>query len=126
VKEAEVSKSEEVNARRSRRNGRAYIVVHEGRAEEEDGVVVGELGPVEVGAVMVHMGAVIHLVVLGDIPNALDPVPRLLGPLGIRLVSGIAGQTGAEVEEAAVGDGWSPSANSVSVLFPTQTNSLFL
>lgn len=72
------------------------------------GGVVGVGRLVNVGAVVLDVAPVVdvpRLVV--DVVDAPDPVPRLLGALGVGVVLGVAGEAGAEVEEASVGDGWS-------------------
>jgi hypothetical protein len=52
------------------------------------------------------MGAVIHGVRLGvDEANVEEPVPRLFGPVAVRLVARVSREACANVEEAAVGDG---------------------
>lgn len=56
--------------------------------------------------------------------DLLGPIPRLLRPVGVRLVPGVAGKSGAETEEEAIGDtytGQYPNYNP-----DTWQNSLFL
>ena len=83
-----------------------YIVVHVGGAQQIDGVVVRELGAVDVGAVVLDVAAVVDGVLGVHEADAHDPVPRLLGPVGVRLVARVAREARAEVEEAAVCDAW--------------------
>ena len=78
-----------------------YVVVHVGGAEGKDAKVVGELSTVDIGAVLFDMGAVVDVVIVVHEPNTPHPVPRLLGPVGVRLVAGVARQSCAEVEETA-------------------------
>jgi hypothetical protein len=84
--------------------GKTHVVVHVGRAQQEDAVVVRELGAVDVGAVFLDMAAVVDVVVVVDELDAHHPVPCVVGPLGICLVAGITRESGAEVEEDAVCD----------------------
>lgn len=89
----------------------SYIVVHVCCAEGKHSVVVRKLLLVDDGAVVGDMGTIVDRVCLGVyVFNTLDPVPRLLGPvgspLGIRFVVGISGQSGSQIEETAVGDGY--------------------
>jgi hypothetical protein len=70
--------------------------------EQEDAVVVGELGLVDVGAVSTDVSAIVDVVISVHEPNASNPVPGLFGPVGVGLVIGIASQPCTEVEEASV------------------------
>lgn len=81
-----------------------YKVVHVGGAQEEDGVVVRELGFVDIGTVMLDVAAVVNVVFRVNEANVRHPVPRLVGPVCVRRVLGVARETGTNVEEAAVGD----------------------
>lgn len=71
---------------------------------EEDAGVVGPLRAVELGAVDGRVGAVVEVVLGVDQAEVLDPVPRLLGLLGVRLVPRVPGQARRDVEEAALGN----------------------
>lgn len=51
------------------------------------------------------MRAVVDVVVVVDEPDAPHPLPRLLGPVRVRLVVEVAGESRPQVEEAAVRDG---------------------
>jgi hypothetical protein len=62
---------------------RAYIVVHVGSALEVDGIIVRELGAVDVGAVGLDVSAVVDVVVVVHQFDPLYPVPCLLGPFGV-------------------------------------------
>lgn len=66
---------------------------------------IGELLLVDIGAVVLDVSAVEDVVVLVDIAHAHAPVVRLLRPLRIRVVAGVAGKPRAQVEEDAVGNG---------------------
>jgi hypothetical protein len=86
--------------------GKTYVIVHVCGAQQEDAVVVRELGAVDVGAVFLHMAAVVDAVVVVDELDAHHPVPCVIGPLGIGLVAGVTRESCAEVEEDAVGDAY--------------------
>lgn len=77
------------------------IVVHVGGAEDKDARVVGKLSIVDIGAVRFDVSAVVDAVTVVHEPDAPHPVPRRFGPVGVCLVSGVACQSGAEVEETA-------------------------
>ena len=81
--------------------GTVGVVVHVGGAEGKDAKVVRELSTVHVGAVLFDVGAVVDVVIIVHEPNTPHPVPRLLGPVGVRLVARVARQSCAEVEKAA-------------------------
>ena len=81
------------------------IIEHDGGGVDEDGRVGRELDGVNVRAVVANVAAVQDVVVLGDVADALHPVPGLVDPLGVRGVAGVAAQAGGDVEEDAVGDG---------------------
>lgn len=81
-----------------------HVVVHVSGAEQEDAVVVGKLSFVYVGAVSADMSTIVDVVVVVHEPDASNPVPSLLGPVGIGLIVGVASQPCTEVEEAAVRD----------------------
>lgn len=70
--------------------------------EQEDAVVVGELGFVDVGAVRTNMSTIVDVIVIVHKADTSHPVPCLLGPVGVGLVVGVASQPCAQVEEAAV------------------------
>lgn len=103
----------------------AHIIVHVGGAEQEDAVIVRELRFVYVGAVSTNMSTIVDVVVCVHKPDTSDPVPSLLGPVGVGLVAGIAGQSCAEVEEATVRDAWRILALCTSIS-AAKGNSLFL
>lgn len=77
------------------------IVVHVGGAEDKYARVVGKLSIVDIGAVRLDVSAVVDAVIVVHEPDTPHPVPRRFGPVGVRLVSGVARQSGAEVEETA-------------------------
>lgn len=82
------------------------MVVHKGHALDQDARVVRVLRLVDVGAVVVDAGAVVHgpgLVV--DVLHAPEPVPCPFRPLRVRVVACVAREPGAHVEEDAVCDG---------------------
>lgn len=79
-----------------------YVVVHEGGALEEDDRVVRELEAVDVFAVFFDVAAVKDVVILVHEAHFPHPVPRLLGPVGIGVVAGVASESCADVKEAAV------------------------
>ncbi len=60
------------------------MVPHVGRTQQPDGVVVRELGLVDVGAVRLDVGAVVDVVLGRHEADRGDPVPRLLGPVLVR------------------------------------------
>ncbi len=87
------------------RGGGTDKVEHDGAAVEQDGGVGRELNGVDVRAVVADVAAIVDVVVLVDVADTLHPVPRLVDPLGVGVVAGVAGQAGGDVEEDAVGNG---------------------
>ena len=80
-----------------------YMVVHESSALEEDARVIRELSLVDIGTVSSDMSTVINLI-SGRVKetDALNPVPGLLSPVGISLVTSVASKSGTQVEEASI------------------------
>lgn len=89
---------------RAPESGAVGEVVHVGGPHEEGAGVVGPLDGGWVRAVAVRFGAVVDGPCGRHELRGCPPVPRLLGPVGVRLVAGVAGQSGCELEEATVGD----------------------
>ena len=81
---------------------RAYIVVHVGSAKQINGIVVGELGTVDIRAVVLDMTAVIDVILGIHQANTSDPVPGFFSPVGICLVTCISSQSCTQVEEATI------------------------
>lgn len=82
-----------------------HVIVHEGGALGQDGRVIRELLLVHVQAVLDLVGAVVDVAVVVDVAQALEQLVGLGGHLGVRVVTGVAGEASAEVEVDAVGDG---------------------
>jgi hypothetical protein len=82
-----------------------YVVVHKGGTLKENSGVVRELGLVDIGTVFPNMSTVVNLISLWvEEAHALDPIPRLLGPIGVCLVAGITGKSGTQIEKTTVSD----------------------
>lgn len=71
--------------------GVAYKVIHVSSAEQEDCVVVRELGLVDVRAVGLNMCAVVNVVLGVHEADSGDPIPCLLSPVRVGLVASIPG-----------------------------------
>lgn len=72
---------------------------------EENSGVVRELRLVDIGTVFSNMSTVVNLISIWvEEAHALNPIPRLLGPIGVCLVASITGKSGTQVEEATVSD----------------------
>lgn len=97
------------------RAGYTYIVVHVSGTEKEHAVVVGKLSFVYVSAVSTDMSTIVDVVVSIHEPDTCNPVPSLLGPVGVGLVVGVASQPCTEIEEAAVGNAWRNSVRAAAV-----------
>lgn len=52
------------------------------------------------------MSAIVNVIVGVHESNSNHPVPSLLGPVGISLIARVSGQSGAQIEEAAVCNAW--------------------
>lgn len=72
---------------------------------DEDGRVVGPLQVVLVYAAFPRIRAVPDVADGIDQAYAGGPVVRFLRPDDVRLVAGVAGEAGCELEEGTVGDG---------------------
>lgn len=70
-----------------------------GVVREGDLVDVGTVG-LDVATVVDKPGVMVNVV------DAPEPVKCLVGPFGICCVVGIAGEAGADVEEASIGNGY--------------------
>lgn len=82
-----------------------YSVVHVGGAESKHAVIVRKLGLIDIGAILGDIRAVVHgICLVVDEAYALHPIPRLDHPVRVRRVAGIPVETGAQVQEATVGD----------------------
>lgn len=81
---------------------KTYKVVHVGGSEQEDGIVVRELGLVDVCAVGPDVRTIVDIVLCVHESDSGDPIPCLFGPVSISLVSCVPSQPSAEVEKAAV------------------------
>lgn len=97
------------------REGYTHVVIHVSGTEQKDAVVVGELSFVYVGAVSADMSTIVDVVVSIHEANASNPVPSLLGPVGVGLIVGVASQPCTEVEEAAVRNAWRMSVRNAAV-----------
>lgn len=80
------------------------MIPHECGALDVDGIVVGELCPVDVGAVVFNVGTVVDVVVRIHETDTSDPVPSRLCPVGIGLVLGVSRKSSTQVEETTIGD----------------------
>ena len=80
------------------------VVVHVGSTEQEDCVVIRELGTVYVGAVRLDVSAVKDVILVVHETDIADPIPSTLGPVSICAVVKVARKAGAKVEETAIGD----------------------
>lgn len=82
------------------------VVVHECRALEHNSGVVGKGSLVDIGAVVLDVSTIVHHPVLVvDVLDAPEPVPCLFGILGVGFVSRVSCKSGADVEEASIGNG---------------------
>ena len=79
-----------------------HIVVHVGSAKQIDGIIVGELGTVDIRAVVLDVTAVIDVILGIHQANTGDPIPSLVSPVGVRLVTGVSSQSCTQVEEATI------------------------
>jgi hypothetical protein len=90
--------------RASETSAETYVVVHEARALNKGRSYVGELGSVDIGAVVLDVSAIIDVPVLVDVADGLGPVIGLFGPEGIGAIARVTSQTSSDVEEDAVGN----------------------
>ena len=89
----------------------AYKVVHVCSTLNENSSVVRELLLIDICAVFSNMTAIVDLPGLViHILDSVKPVPGPLGVLGVSCVTSVAGKPRANVEEAAICDGWYGSA----------------
>ena len=92
--EEDVGAVEDIADARRPELGAVREVVHVGGAHEEGAGVVGPLDEGGVGAVGVCIGAVVDGPCGAHELGGRPPVPGLLGPVGVGLVAGVAGESG--------------------------------
>lgn len=84
----------------------AYVVVHKCCALGKNGSIVREGDFVDVGTVLLDVSSVVDIpILMVNIADAPQPIPRLFSPVGIRRVVSIASKSGTNIEEATVCNG---------------------
>ena len=81
---------------------RTYVVVHVRCSEGEDCHVVRELDLVDIRAIRPNMSTIIDIPICIHQSNSLDPIPGFFGVLSVGGIVGVLGQSGTDIEEAAV------------------------
>lgn len=84
------------------------MVIHESGALKENTRVVGELGFVDIGAILPNVATIVNLIRLRvEESNALHPVPLLLSPVEVGLVARVSSKSSTQVEETTVSNTFS-------------------
>lgn len=79
-----------------------YIIIHIRRAQQPDCNIIRELHLIDIRAILLDMATIIDMIIRAHQARPLDPVPRLLGVLEVRIIRCIASQPGANIEETSV------------------------
>lgn len=102
--------------------GSTHKVVHMSGTKNPDAGVVTILDMVDRRTVVRNIGAIIDIVLGVNEANSFYPVPSLVSPGGVRIISSIPGQSGTEVEKAPIGDGIFVVISDVKLInLPSQT-----
>jgi hypothetical protein len=82
-----------------------YQSIHIGRSVKVDTTVVSPHHMVDRRAIVRILRPIIHQIIRSYQANIRDPIPHLLRPIRIGLIPRIPGQSGPNIEQAAIGDG---------------------
>lgn len=82
-----------------------YIVVHVRGADEESASVISPQVVINLRAIDGVVSAIVKEVVGVSKVDVADPIPHPVSPLSVGVVTGVSGQAGGHIEEAAVRDG---------------------
>ena len=73
--------------------------------------IVTPLNTILVGTILLDPSTIKNFVLRTEQTNTSGPIPRFVGPVGVRLIAGIFGQTGGQIEEDTI-------RNSILVVVP--------